>query len=1341
MAGKFQPPRELDFMQPQLWPEWKSRWERFRIASKLRDEDGEVQVASLIYSMGMQAETIFQTFTFTNDDEKKDHDVVMGKFDSYFVPTVNKIHERAKFHSRRQQAGENTETYIRTLFDLAKTCGYGGDQRDEQIRDQLVVGIRDRQTSEKLQLKDDLKLAEAIEICRSSELVQSQMRSQAECVEAVTARKPFKKNSKPKFEPPAKHQQQGKKCSNCAFVHRVSGVCPAKGKKCSFCGKMNHFQKACRKKQATLNEVQETPYDNDINTHDTFFLGAVDCPNTEPWLVTLNINQTDVQFKVDTGADVTCITEDTYNGMTSKPELRKSSVNLSSPAGPLTTLGQFTAETRHKGRVYSFPVHVINSQTSTSLLSRSVASSMGLVKLIENLNINHDVFGEFGLMKCEPIRIKMKPDAQPYNLVTPRRISEPLLKPVKDELQRMVANGIISPVTEPTDWCAPMVPVLKKNGKVRLCVDLKKLNQSVKREKFIMPTVDEIAAKMTNAKVFSTLDCSQSFWQLPIHEEDRKYTCFITPFGRFVFNRLPYGLNSSTEIFQRKLKELLTDISGVFVDIDDMLIYAENDAKHDETLREVMDRIQKSGLKLNKSKCRFKTDRVVYQGQVFTARGMTPDPTKVEAINNFQVPSNVEEVRRFVGMINYLARYLPNLSEELRPILELLKSDVAFLWSDQQQQAFIKVKELLSSHTVLAYYDMNKPTYVSADASSYGLGACLLQKFDEKFRPIAYASRSLTEAEKKWAQIDKECLALVWACEKFGHFLVGLPEFKLMTDHKPLVPLINSKDLDRTPLRVQRMLMRLMRFNAIAEYIPGKELVIADALSRSMDPTATSETSELSQDVEMYVADIQSQWPASDVMLQTIAGQTEKDTTLRKVAQTIQNGWPETIKEVPKDVQPFYASRQCLSTTQGIIVYLDRIVIPKSLQDDIISRLHAGHQGIQSCRKLAAQSVWWPTINVDIEKTIQTCAVCETNRASKPFEPLKPTVLPDGPWHKIGIDAFELDKVNYLVAVDYYSRYFEIMHLPDMTSRTTILKLKALFGRYGIPYEVRSDGAKQFVCKEFAEFSSTYNFKHEVSSPTYARSNGEAEAYVKIAKKCLRQDDPALSLLLYRSTPHAATGVAPATLFLGRQLRTTLPTMSTNLRPQWPDESTVRQRDATYKQNMAYFHDRRHGSKSEAAFNVGDRVRVKTDRETEWVPATVTSKTQYPRSYIVQTPNGRTLRRNTKHLTRSRAWTNTTTREPISNDRDALFRDFLDRRMKTFNTRSMENSSNTVNRDEHLPVNDSATTNSDNAVSNTENNIQTRTHHHVPPAATNEPATAVTTRSGRTVRAPSKLNL
>ena len=195
---------------------------------------------------------------------------------------------------------------------------------------------------------------------------------------------------------------------------------------------------------------------------------------------------------------------------------------------------------------------------------------------------------------------------------------------------------------------------------------------------------------------------------------------------------------------------------------------------------------------------------------------MSPDPSKIAAIIDLKPPEDLTQLRQIKGMVNYLGRFVPNLSEVMQPMFELLKSSNAFLWGPSQQEAFDELKQILTSQPVLVYNDMTNPILISADASSYAIGGCLLQEHDGVLKPVAYCSRSLNDSEKRWAQIEKELLALVFCCEKMSHFLVGLPKFTLLTDHKPLVPLINDKDLDRNPFRCQRLVMRLMRFNCLA---------------------------------------------------------------------------------------------------------------------------------------------------------------------------------------------------------------------------------------------------------------------------------------------------------------------------------------------------------------------------------------------------------------------------------------------------------------------------------------------------------------------------------------------
>ena len=646
MASKFAPPTEFDFCSPNKWEDWKNRFLRFRLASKLTKESGEEQVSSLIYAMGMEAENILKSFSLSAADSKV-FDTVIGKFDDHFIPKRNIIHERAKFNQRKQNNGESAEQFIRSLHEISQNCDFGTAKND-RIRDAIVIGVLDKELSEKLQLKDDLTLEDATTMTRQSELVKSQVREQTNGKDvsevrgaAARPRQPVP-GQKPRSPPKGglrttqmrTTQKPGKQpgnvnvpqCTRCNRRHGNQKQCPAMGQLCKKCSRPNHFAICCQTKQVHEISQNVETLQNQVSNESVNFLESceIDCDKTEnkPWIVNLEICKSNIPFKIDSGADTSIISESCYKTLKHRPALKKALSILKSPGGNVNCLGYFIADTYKEGQKFLFRIYVVAGKDQANLLSRGASSALKLVKRIDE--IPDTVFGRTGRINCEPVKIELKPDAQPYSVSTARRIPFPLLPKVKEELENMVQDGILTEVSHPTDWCFPMVPVLKPNGNVRICVDYKKLNESIKRELYMLPNLDDIAPKLAGMTVFSKLDAAQGFFQLPLSSESSELTTFITPFGRYKYQRVPMGTSLGPEIFQKKITELLQGLENVDAIMDDIIVYGRNMADHDAKLNNVLHRVNEAGLKLNKDKCLFRQSQLEYFGHKINASGISP---------------------------------------------------------------------------------------------------------------------------------------------------------------------------------------------------------------------------------------------------------------------------------------------------------------------------------------------------------------------------------------------------------------------------------------------------------------------------------------------------------------------------------------------------------------------------------------------------------------------------------------------------------------------------------------------------------------------------------------------
>ena len=546
-----------------------------------------------MYCLGEESNDVL-TSTGVTDEERKSYKDVLGKFDNFFKVRRNVIFERALFNRRYQTEGETAEQYI-----AASNCDYGKMQ-DQMIRDRLIVGIRNNSLSEQLQMDAELTLEKAKKAVRQKEAVygqQSVLNRDPTCspVDAVkngssqgqsqTFRqsRPQRRNSQP--------QQNTKHCTRCGKGPHSRDKCPARESECHKCHRKGHYSSQCMSKTVAPVIVQTV-------SDDTAYLDAMGDSQQDTWTAKINVGSQEATFKIDTGAEVTAISEKLYKSLRS-PALQKPNKLQKGPGQhPLQVVGQFE-EMLHHGQNSSQQQIFVIKDLKSNLLGLPAITALNLAVRLDNTytSLVEDSFpavfkglGNLG----EPYTIKLKDNAVPYALCTPRTIPLPLLDKVEQELTKMESQGVISQVNQPTSWCAGMVAIPKKSGAIRICVDLKRLNQSVMREVHPLPKVDNTLTKLSGAKIFSKVDANSGFWQIPLSHKSHLQTTFITPFGCYYFYKLPFGISSAPEHFQKRMSNILKGINGVVCQMDDVLVFGSTKEEHDARLTDVLKRIAKA---------------------------------------------------------------------------------------------------------------------------------------------------------------------------------------------------------------------------------------------------------------------------------------------------------------------------------------------------------------------------------------------------------------------------------------------------------------------------------------------------------------------------------------------------------------------------------------------------------------------------------------------------------------------------------------------------------------------------------------------------------------------------
>lgn len=1243
------PPEPLDFDAPNLaneWRKWKNSWDIYALASGVSEKPEPVQCAVFLHVAGPSAQQINSTFVFT-DEQKDDITELISKFEAYCQPRQNETFERYVFRTTMQNK-RSFDSFLTDLKQKAQRCGFK-DLEASMIRDQVVLGVDESPLRERLLRESELTLQKATHICRAAEQGKMQMQAIAKeeqncSADAVYKRKSgYSNRNKPKPRND-RAKTQDENCSACGNTkHGEKDECPAFGATCFKCGFKNHFSQFCRtRKQKRVDYVNSKmcadgdkySSESDDNTlnNDEVTVDSVHCNEIH---VKIQVNCVKgILFKVDTGCARNIINKETYE-KAGKPRLSPTKTQFVSYGGNvLPMLGKCKLTIKAGGKELKCTFYV-TALKQKNLLSLKTSLDLEMITLNDIVAVHQvepkpkpvleryaDVFKGLGCVEGT-YDIKLDKSVQP-TIQPPHSIALSLLPRLKAKLEHLQRRQVISAVNEPTDWVSNLVVREKANGTLRLCLNPPDLNKAIKREHYKPPSIEMISSKLHGMKVFSVVDMSDCYWHQKLTAKSSLLCTFNTPFGRMKFNRMPFGISCASDVAQKMVDRHFGDLPGVLPVHDDIVVAGRNETEHDENLERVLERARERNIKFNREKIQYRVSQVKYMGELVSDKGFSADPEKIRAITEYPKPENQEDLQRLLGMVNFVSKYLPNMSAMTQPLRQLLRKETMWSWNHEHDQALSDLRNALSTQPVLAYYKVESPAVLQVDASKKGLGACLMQNG----RPIAYASRSLTSAEENYANIERELLAIVFACERFHQYIYGKKDVVVNTDHKPLEH-IHLKSLAKSPPRLQRLLLKLQKYHITVKWVPGKQVKIADALSRAplQDKTPTlSESDE--NDITLAVHALQEATILTENKMAalTVYNQTDKD--FLKIQQYICSGWPNSRRQVKPSLQKYWDVKNDIHLAENILMVENRILIPESWQSTLLKMLHATHCGIEKTKARARQAVYWPGMNKDIAKVVETCDKCLRFRKKNAKEPLMLRETPTLPWQYICSDIMEHEGNIYVVVNDYYSRFLEVEKIRSKTTQAITGVLKKLFARHGIPEKLFADNMP-YNSREMHFFAETYDFRIVTSSPNYPQSNGLAEKSVGIAKQWLKKScDLQEALMDYRNTPLSGTQYTPAQLLYSRMCRTKVPVVRQSLKPKLVENVA----EMLYQEKMKQKHFYDGGSKSLKDLKPGQVVQVQKPGQHEWTAATVKGKLDAPRSYVVTTGDNSEYRRNRKHL-------------------------------------------------------------------------------------------------------------
>ena len=1240
------------------WRRWLTSFELFADRKGLIiNEETAAKVkqrrrALLLHHAGADVQDLFQTVA--NTGEPTDYKAAVDALNAYFIPHVNNAYARHQFNLLMPKEGESIRPFATRLRHAIRDCQYTPAEADKQIRDSILRKCKSDYLRRKLlEEGKDLTLARTLEIAEQCESIETHMAAlsttSGEAAPAAAKSQVNRVSSggvKPKFNKGKGERsyhdrsKSSKACYRCGRTGHFGRdpECPARGKTCTKCNGKDHFAPVCLTKPRSDTTPRQRPSKAyTVDTGEEFAFAV----NPQEPMISISVGQVPLKVLIDSGASSNIIDSATWE------QLKKKGIKCSSKASsgkklytyasdvPLPVKGTFTCQAIC-GRKSTTAEFLVIDGNGVPLLGRDTAMNLGVLKIGVDIAMVSDkakiqdmypeLFQGVGKLNTHQVKLhvnqSVEPVAQPL-----RRIPFNLRGKVEQKLDELLEADIIEPVDGATTWLNPVVIAPKPDGSIRLCLDMRRANEAIIRQRYPIPTVDDVLHNMNGSTVFSKLDLKWGYHQLELTPESRDITTFATHRGVYRYKRLLFGVSSASELYQHEVSTVLAGIEGVQNISDDVIVHGPTQKIHDQRLHAVLKRLRDRGLTLNQ-KCQFNMSKLVFMGIMLSEKGIGPTEERVRALVEAKEPENQSEVRSFLGLANYSARFIPQFSTLTEPLRVLLKKDVPFKFGPQQKKAFEQLKAAMAKASTLAFFVKDATTKVVADASPVGLGAVLLQEQNGREVPVCYASRSLTPCEQRYSQTEKEALSLVWACEKFHVYLYGR-RFELVTDHKPLEVIYGPRS--RPSARIERWVLRMQPYDFQVVHVQGHKN-IADPLSRLVKQSIKGATTE---DYE-YVQFVASNATPRALTTREIEEASAEDEQLRKVRAAIETREFQNCRDYL-----LVASELCVI---GYLVLRGlRIVIPQKLRQRVLDLAHEGHLGVVATKANLRTKVWWPGMDKAAEKHCRSCHGCQLVARPDQPEPITSSTLPDGPWRDIAVDLMGPlpSGQSLLVVADYYSRYYEVAVMKSTTAEKVIECLEEIFCRHGLPTTMKSDNGPQFISQEFATYCDDNGIEHCRTTAKWAQANGEVERQNQSLLKRMRiaqaqnkdwQREMRKYLMQYRALPHNTTGRSPAEMLFNRHIRTKLPLTGAGYHPL---DQEVRDRDAEQKMRAKLYADNRRGAKY-SDVNVGDTVLIQQERENKLttpfspVPHKVVSKTG--NSLIAESPEGVRYQRNTTHV-------------------------------------------------------------------------------------------------------------